>query len=269
MSFRTIIVDDEPLARRGLALRMDGVDDVEIVAQCGNGRSALVEIAKLKPDLVFLDIQMPGMDGLDVIKALPDTGCFPEVVFVTAYDQYAVSAFQAHALDYLLKPIEDARLEQSLDRVRQQAMNRAANTRVQNLIAFVAELTGEPIEKVTQKVVEGRPLVPPAFRDVLKIKDGGDVTNVPMPEIDWVDAAGDYMCVHAQGETHIMRSTMKELEKQLDPQYFQRVHRSTIVNLGRVKKVCSHINGEYFLVLDNGTEIKMSRSYKAKIRHFR
>lgn len=264
-----LVIDDEPLARRGLALRLETIDGVELVGQAASGRRALELVSQLKPQLLFLDIQMPGMDGFDVVRELGRQPHFPLVVFVTAFNDYAVKAFEAKALDYLLKPVEQDRLEATLARVRRRLEQRQLAGERERLVGFVAEVTGESSDEVDRKLREREPLGTPGKQDILRIKDGSDIINVPMSEIDYVEAAGDYMCIHAGGETHIMRSTMKELEAQLDDNRFQRIHRSTIVNLSRVKRVSSHINGEYFLQLHDGVELKMSRSYKNKIEHFR
>lgn len=268
---KAIVVDDEPLARRGLRLRLDVMADVEVVAECGNGRDAREQILALRPDVVFVDIQMPGVNGLQLVQQLPRSE-LPQIVFVTAYDQYAVEAFEINAVDYVLKPVEDDRLAQALARVREKLASADIASQREQLLEAVADLTRESPEVLEQKLAAG------VFReelggsdqypDKIAIKDSGRITLVPSREIDWIDAAGDYMCVHANGETHVMRITMKELEQQLNPNVFQRIHRSTIVNLSRVREICAHINGEYHLVLNNGERLKMSRSYKNKVQHF-
>ncbi len=263
--FSCIIVDDEALARKGLALRLAQIDGVNIVAQCANGREALAAAAELTPDVIFLDIQMPGMSGFDVVGNLQSDN-MPLVIFVTAYDEYAIEAFEVHAVDYLLKPIDEERLREAVARAREHLGQRGAISEKQRLIELIISITGKSETSVSQMLQDHTGQR--AYPDRIAIKDGGETTLVRAEDIDWVDAAGDYMCVHADGETHIMRITMKELEEQLDPKRFQRVHRSTIVNLDRVVKVSSHMNGEYFLSLSNGSSVKMSRTYKSKIRHF-
>ncbi|XOV88166.1 MAG: LytR/AlgR family response regulator transcription factor [Pseudomonadota bacterium] len=262
---KTLIVDDEPLARKGLRLRLEQINGIEILRECSNGREALAAIAELQPDLVFLDIQMPGMDGFEVVRRLQQDN-MPLVVFVTAYDQFAVQAFEVHAVDYLLKPVDDDRLRDAITRASAHFEQRDAVSDKQRLLELVISITGKTESSVSELLDDSTGLR--SYPDRLAIKDAGEVHLVPVKDIDWIDAAGDYMCVHANDETHIMRITMKELEQQLDPGIFQRVHRSTIVNLERVVKVCSHMNGEFFLVLANGSSIKMSRSYKDKVRHF-
>ena len=260
---RTLLVDDEPLARRGLELRLAGEPDVEIVRQCANGDEAVKAVAELHPDLMFLDVQMPGLDGFGALRAIPASQ-LPLVVFVTAYDHYAIRAFEASAVDYLLKPIDDSRLAQALYRVRQQRREHEADHHCARLLNLLGELSGKPALTLDEALGgEASRLKRPDNR--LSIRDGNRTVRVDTADIRWIDAAGDYMCIHTNAETHILRATMRELEGQLDSRRFQRVHRSTIVNLDRVKSMRAHINGEYFLMLDCGHELKLSRSYKDKV----
>ena len=263
MSIRTIIVDDEPLARRGLELRLREAADVEIVRQCANGREALAAINELQPDLMFLDIQMPGLSGLDVLAQVPQES-LPMIVFVTAFDRFAIEAFEAHALDYLLKPVDDDRLARALDRVRAQWHQRQALAQREQLMALLGDLTvkGE-IEPEVLAAAAGRAVR--RYATMLPIRVGRETVRLDVTTIDWIDAAGDYMCLHAAGQTHVLRATMKELEEILDPDVFQRVHRSTIVNLARVRSLRPHVNGECFLRLQSGQEIKLSRSFRDKV----
>jgi two-component system LytT family response regulator len=257
---RTLIVDDEPLARRGLELRLQKHADVEIVGEAANGREAFHQISALKPELMFLDVQMPGVDGFELLRAVPQT-LLPLTVFVTAYDQYALAAFAASALDYLLKPVEDARLDQALARAREQISRRAASDQCEQLLKLIASLPNQPPAALAEHHNGAR-----HDSGKIAIKDGQRIVRVDVDEIQWIDAAGDYMCIHAGKDTHVLRATMRDLEQRLDPQHFQRVHRSTIVNLTRVREMRPHLNGEYFLVLDSGHELKLSRSYKDKVR---
>jgi len=262
---RAIIVDDESLARKGLQLRLDAVDQVEVVGECGNGREARQAVAELRPDVLFLDIQMPGESGFDVVAKL-QADDMPLVIFTTAYDQYAIEAFKLHAIDYLLKPIEPERLQDAVDRAVNRKTQEGAISDKQRLLELIISITGKSEPSIEQLMKEHNGVK--AYPEKIAIRDGAETTLVAAADIDWVDAAGDYMCVHANDATHVMRITMKELECMLDPATFQRVHRSTIVNLDRVTRVCSHMNGEFHLILDNGSSIKMSRSYKDKVRHF-
>lgn len=264
---RTIVVDDEPLARRGLMVRLAQFAQLEIIQECSSGREAVEAIQNEQPDLVFLDIQMPGLSGFDVIRKLDEADRkLPLVVFVTAYDQYAIRAFEVRALDYLLKPVDEDRLQQTVERIVAQFSERVQQSQQSKLIDLVAEMTGEDCEDILRRLGEGQSLTGNNYPEHIAIKESGEITRVAINAIEWVDAAGDYMCIHASGETHILRRTMKELEQELNPKRFQRVHRSAIVNLGQVEKLCSRQNGEYHLVLSNGQELKVSRSYKDKIK---
>jgi two-component system LytT family response regulator len=264
-SLSILIVDDEALARRGLKHRLNNIDDVEVVAEARNGREALKLIREIQPDLVFLDIQMPGLGGFDVVSDL-QTEEMPAIVFVTAFDEYAIKAFEANAIDYLLKPIEDRRLREALVRVRENMDQKLALRHKKTLLNLVSSITGEPVASLRDISAQGMQKLRKKEISKLGIKDAGRTTWVPQEEIEWIDAAGDYMCVHACGETHIMRKTMKELEAELDSSLLQRVHRSTIVNIKKVKEMQSHINGEYFLTLESGHTIKLSRTYKNKLK---
>lgn len=264
---RTIIVDDEALSRRGLEIRLLATPDFEIVSQCANGREAITAITTHQPDLVFLDIQMPGMSGFDVLASLPEEA-LPMVVFVTAYDQYAIRAFEARAVDYLLKPVDDDRFAAALDRVRDRIQSRAAINQRDQLFNLIAEITGSGELVLEELLTHGRKALEPKHADILPVRQGREIVRVPTASIEWIDAAGDYMCIHAGGHTHILRGTMKDLEQYLDPRLFQRVHRSTIVNLRRVKSLRAHMNGEYFLTLDGGHELKLSRTYRDKVEFF-
>jgi two-component system LytT family response regulator len=258
---RTLLVDDEALSRRGLELRLKVAGDIEIVGQCSNGREALSSIRELRPDLVFLDIQMPGLSGFDVLAELQPHE-LPMIVFVTAYDRFAVQAFEARAIDYVLKPVDDARLAATLTHVRELVEQRTAVNERNQLVNLLAQLRGSgEIEAATHM---GSPDVP----SWLPIRNGRETVRVPVEAIEWVDAAGDYLCIHASGHTHILRATMREMENLLDPRLFQRVHRSTIVNLTRVKSLRAHMNGEYFLRLEGGQELKLSRTYRDKVEYF-
>lgn len=263
---RALIVDDESLARRGLLIRLQGAEDIEVVGEAANGRTALEAIRRTHPDVVFLDIEMPGMSGLDVISQLP-TETMPLVVFVTAFDRYAIQAFEARAVDYLLKPVDEERFADALDHIRQQLQQRKAAEQRDRLVQLMADLRGsadwpDDLAGLAPDDVAAGPM------QALAIRQGREIARVPLSSIDWIDSAGDYMCVHAGGQTYILRGTMKSLEDALDPAVFQRVHRSTIVNLGRVERLRPHMNGEFFLILSGGHEIKLSRTYRDKLDHF-
>lgn len=260
-----IIVDDEELARQGLDLRLQEFGQVKVLQSCENAKVALEAIIEHEPDLVFLDIQMPGMTGFDMIQEI-QTDILPMIVFVTAYDSFAIDAFKINAIDYLLKPVEQERLAEAIEKATITKSQQSAEMDKQRLLNLAVSLTGKSVAAIGELLTDPDELS--EYGDRLAIKDGSSITFVPVKDIDWVDAAGDYMCVHVKGVTHIMRTTMKVLEAKLDPSIFQRVHRSTIVNLQRVEKVSSHINGEFHLTLTCGSSLKMSRSYKEKVKHF-
>ncbi len=266
-TLRVMVVDDEPLARQGLKLRLQAHADVEIVGECNNGLDAVTLIPQERPDLVFLDIQMPELNGFQVIHKLRELKQpMPLVVFVTAYDSYAIKAFDIHALDYVLKPIDDVRLETALSKVRRTLSAQQNQDNTNKLVNLVADLTGDDCEEILRKLAAGEPVESSPYPDVMSIKDGSEVTRVPVADIQWVDAAGDYMCVHAKEGMHIMRKTMKELEQSLNPKTFIRVHRSALVNINFVKKLVSHVSGEYHLILHNNTELKVSRSHRDRVK---
>ncbi len=264
---RVILVDDEPLALRGLKLRLGEFTEVEIVAECANGREAVKEIKAHSPDLVFLDIQMPGLDGFGVVRALIG-GPAPLFVFVTAYDKFAIDAFEANALDYIVKPVDEERLKDALHRAREAMKSAAALGRESQLVELLASLSEDERDRIKELINDPAWTEKQRFAERLSFKDGSKVVVLGADEIEWIDAAGDYMCIHAGGKTHIIRETMKALQQRLDPSRFQRVHRSAIVNVGRVKELHPHSNGEYFLILDNGQELKLSRSYKEVVARF-
>ncbi|WP_439532210.1 LytR/AlgR family response regulator transcription factor [Polymorphobacter sp.] len=264
MPITTILVDDEPLAIQGLELRLQAFDDIEIVERCANGREAIRAIKTLKPDLVFLDIQMPGFDGFSVISGLADIEP-PLFVFVTAFQQHALKAFEAHAVDYLLKPVEDDRLAATIERVRQRLSERRSSEDKARLQGILSELAPDAVPAT---MGEADQPAASRYEKTLNIKDRGQIFRVDVDDIERIDAAGDYMCIYTADQTLILRETMKDLEKRLDPRKFQRIHRSTIVNLDNIKSVKPHTNGECFLVLGSNTQVKVSRSYREVVARF-
>ena len=251
---RVLIIDDEPAARRGLNLLLKAESDFEVGGEAGDAAAAVKLIRKTRPDLIFLDVQMPGGDGFDVLRELaPEER--PLVVFVTAYNQHALQAFEVHAVDYLLKPFDDARFAETLQRVREALRSRetaALNAKVDQLIAQLA--SGGATE------ADG------AFNDHILVKSSGEIFFLKPGEIDWIEAEGDYMKFHVGGKSHLMRETMARLEARLDPKRFVRIHRSTIVNLDRVRKLSPSFVGEYVVVLQDGTKLKLSRGYQDKLQ---
>lgn len=261
-----VIVDDEHLARRGLSVRLQQLPEVDVVAECANGQEALIAVAQHNPDLLFLDIQMPGMDGFEVVEKLQGDD-MPMVVFVTAYNEYAVDAFKVHAIDYVLKPIEDDRLHEAVQRAMQHQRQEESSEGKEKLVKLIMSMTGETAASV-EAMADTNGSSVENWPEKITVKDGSDIQFIRVADISWVDAAGDYMCIHAAGKTHIMRITMKQLEGMLNPAKFLRVHRSTIVNSRVIVGAQTLSNGEYLLNLEGDTQLKVSRSYKDRIRDF-
>lgn len=260
---RTMIVDDEPLALDLLRSILSTVNDIEIVAECSNGREAIKAASKLDAELVFLDIQMPGINGFEVVKAL-QADVMPMVVFVTAFDHYAVDAFDLHAVDYVLKPLDAERIgravERALDRLKL-GRDMSFKTPLIGAINDISERIGA--DKHQQNSAGS---LSDGMKSKLLVRDSGVVKLIPFEDIDWVDAAGDYMCVHAAGETHVIRSTLRELMTKLDDKRFARIHRSTIVNIERVVSITPLQKGGSLLHLNEGETLKVSRNYRESVR---
>jgi two-component system, LytTR family, response regulator len=244
---RTLIVDDEPLARRNLRVLLEKDPRIEIVDECRNGREAVKAINTLSPDLIFLDIQMPEMDGFDVLAHVGPEH-IQAIIFVTAFDQYALKAFDVHALDYLLKPFDDERFAHALQRAKAQIEAREINRLSKRLLALLEERESE--RKVDRK----------SYLTRLMIKDAGRMTLLKVDDIDFIEADGNYAKLHAGRKAHLLREKMNDLEGRLDPAKFVRIHRSIIVNLERIKEMHPHFNGDYIVVLDNGRQLRMSRT---------
>ena len=263
MTIRTILVDDEKLAIQGLQLRLEPFEDVEVIETCQNGREAIRAIKTLKPDLVFLDIQMPGFDGFSVVQGVMEIEP-PLFVFVTAFQEHAIRAFEANAVNYLMKPVDEDKLADTIERVRVRMAEKKSSDEAEKLKNVLNEVAPEAAEEFTAEDTESAS----RFEKLINVKDRGQIFRVEVESIEHIEAAGDYMCIYTGDNSLILRETMKDLERRLDPRKFQRVHRSTIVNLDQVRQVKPHTNGECFLVLDSGAEVKVSRSYRDVVARF-
>ena len=264
MTIRTILVDDESLAIQGLKLRLDAHPDVEIIETCTNGREAIRAIKTHKPDLVFLDIQMPGFDGFSVVQGVMEVEP-PLFIFVTAYSDHALRAFEARAIDYLVKPVDEQRLADALERARERLSEKRQVAEAERLREVLAEVAPEAVSDIA---AEAETPASNRYEKLINIKDRGQIFRIDVDTIERIDAAGDYMCIYTADTSLILRETMKDLEKRLDPRNFQRIHRSTIVNLSQVRQVKPHTNGECFLVLESGSQVKVSRSYRDVVARF-
>ena len=247
MTLRTIIADDEPLVRERLRALLAERDDVTLLGECGDGASALERIRRDKPDLVLLDVQMPELDGFEVLEALTEDER-PAIVFVTAYDEYAVRAFEVSAVDYLLKPIEPARFAEALDRVAQRH----------------ADPASRPAAELTKLMRELRRLR--GHEDRLVVRDGQRIVFLEPDAVDRIEAAGNYVRLHMGSTSLLVRESMRSLEARLDPRRFVRVHRSLVVNIDRIEQAEPYFHGEYVLTLRGGTRVTTSRSYSARVR---
>jgi two-component system, LytTR family, response regulator len=247
MMIRAMVVDDEPLARRRILDLLEEAEDVEVVAECANGQDAIEAFEESPPDLLFLDIQMPELDGFDVLQAI-GIGQVPVVIFVTAYDQFALRAFEAHAMDYLLKPFDDERFEAALQRARERIREREGGDLDRRLRALLGDVRG------------GR-----GYLQRLVVPTGHRSLFIRTEEIDWIEAERNYVRLHVGGRSYLLRENLSRMESALDPATFCRIHRSTIVNIDRIRAVESLFRGEYLVVLQDGTELTSGRSYRTAL----
>lgn len=247
-TIRALIVDDEPLARDGVRMRLDSQPDVWVIGECRNGREAVTSILRDAPDLVYLDVRMPRMDGFAVIEAV-GVDRMPHVIFVTAYDEYALQAFDVNALDYLLKPVDGARFDAALDRARDRIRARNLTTLTAQLQQAIETLRGER-----------------EYLDRLFVKRSGRIVSVDLDDVDWIEAADNYVRVHVGRASHLLPSSMSRLEARLDPRRFLRIHRSTIVNLARIKELQPMFHGEYRVVLRDDTLLSSGRKYGKRLQ---
>lgn len=245
---RVLVVDDEPLAREKIRGMVADDLDVRIVGECANGAEAIEAIRSLHPDLLLLDVQMPEAGGFDVLDAI-EGEARPPVIFITAYDHYAVRAFEVHALDYLLKPFDRERFLVAIERAKRRIRGERANGVDARLIALLEQLHE-----------------PPRYCERLVVKSGGRVFFLNTEEIDWIEAEGNYVSIHAGSKSHLLRETLTSLESQLDPREFIRVNRSAIVNINRIKELQPWSHGEFHILLDDGTQLTLSRNYREKLQ---
>lgn len=266
LPIRTLIVDDEVLARKKLVDLLKPEPEIALVGECKNGREAIEQILTQTPDLVFLDVQMPEMNGFDVLQALKaaktknaasitsatSENWIPQVVFVTAFDQHAVKAFEAQALDYLLKPFSKPRFQATLTRARTALQKNETGAITERMMQLLQQLQPQAIATQT-------------FTERFAIKQGGRISFVQSDEIDWIEAEGNYVGLHCGKETYLLRETMTVMESKLDPARFQRIHRKVILNLSRIKELQPHFQGDYAVLLLSGTRLTLSRTYREKV----
>lgn len=245
---RAIIVDDEPLARDGVRIHLAEADDIEVVGEAGSGEDAVTLIETVRPDLMFLDVQMPGLDGFGVLEAI-GAAAMPVTVFTTAFDEFAVRAFDAHAVDYILKPWDADRFGKALDRARSQILERRRSRMDERLGSLLEELHSR--SKYVERLV---------------VRAGGRIVILRVPEIDWIEAASNYVRLHAGGRDYLLRETMTALERRLNPAEFVRIHRSTMVRIDRIRELEPLFQGDYIVILADGTRLTSSRGYRERVQ---
>jgi len=265
-SIRTLLVDDEPIALRGLQQLLQTEDDIEIVGQCADGAAAIASIAELQPDLVFLDIQMPELSGFDVIAGI-GLECMPMVIFVTAYDAYAIRAFEVHALDYVLKPVDPQRLQQALQQARRQMQNRHEPQQPESEAKTSSSMPTMLREQIQNVLQELGWVQPQRWCKRLAIKHNGRVILIDINDVDKIEAAGNYVEIEvgrSEGnKSYLLRESLTSLEQRLDPNQFSRIARSSIVNINSVQELQNMFNGDFVAVLKNGGKVNGSRRYRA------
>jgi two-component system, LytTR family, response regulator len=248
VKIRTLIVDDEPLARQRLRTLLESDPDITLVGECGDGREAVAALREQQPDLVFLDVQMPELDGFGVLRALNQER-MPAVIFVTAHDRYALRAFEVHALDYLLKPFDKDRFRTALERAKAQVRREQGGDVGQRLLDLLRDV--QESRKPQERLV---------------VKSGSRVYFVRVEDIDWIEAAGNYVRLHVGKEDHLLRESMGGLEARLHSNRFLRIHRSTIANIERIRELQPSFHGDYVVILQDGTELTLSRGYRDKLQ---
>lgn len=260
MKIRALIIDDEPLAREGIAVLLDGDPEIEIIGQCGDGVAAIQAIRRDHPDLVFLDIQMPKKDGFEVLEALAP-GERPSIVFVTAYAEHAIRAFEASAIDYLLKPFSDQRFQQALTRAKEELRkNRTADVeqRLEELLARVSDLRQGATPKTASPA--------PEYAERIVVKSSGDLHFIKASDVLWIEAQGDFVKVQTVAQTQLVRETLQSMEQKLDTNRFIRIHRSFVVNVEHIKRVAPALYGDHTVYMSDGSKLRLSRNYRGKLR---
>lgn len=269
-SVKVLIADDEPLARKGLHSRLASFSNLDILPLCENGTDALVGIKNYKPDAVFLDIEMPGLTGLELLNQLIEEKCqLPYIVFTTAHQNFALEAFNYESCDYLLKPVNEVRLEVCLRRIEKALEQQKALATQDRLQQLLTRKTGRTLDGFIENLEASQQCQITDLQNYVSFKSGTEWIKVAINEIDWIEAVGDYMCLHLQGKQQIIRKTMKQLEAELDPKHFPRVSRSAIVNVTKINKLTPNSNGEYHAHLKCGIVIKVTRKYKYKLQEIR
>jgi two-component system LytT family response regulator len=268
VNLKTIVVDDELLARRLMLSCLEEIPEIEVLAECANGREAVAAVLELEPDLMFLDIMMPGLNGFEVIKKIQPE-LLPMVIFCTAHQRYAFDAFDIHAVDYIVKPLDEQRLQLAVNRAlaRYQEELQSGDNKA-SLLGAIETITSNFSERLPLREKTKTASLSVDHERKITIKDRDSIKLVKVDSIAWVDAAGDYMCVHVKGVTHVMRSTLKALTARLDPNKFKRIHRSTVVNLDRIAQITAQDKGEFILDLSCDEKLKVSRNYRDAIKAF-
>lgn len=260
-----IIVDDEPLALEGLRLRLEKIPEIEVVAEACDGDEAIQLCQRHCPDVLFLDLRLPGLNGIEVVQAL-QSDVLPMIVFVSAYGEYALDAFELNAIDYVLKPANLGRLQKTVERIMQRVAPVDASKEKHKLLKALGETSGIATAELEDWLTSDQPLPTPYNQELVIKNNDHEKVFLPTKDIRWIDAAGDYMCIHANDETHIVRITMKKLESQLDPKVFVRIHKSTLVNVNCIKSVKPLRNSESMLELGDDVQLKVSRNFSATIQ---
>jgi two-component system LytT family response regulator len=260
-----LIVDDEPLALEGLRLRLEKIPEIEVIAEASDGDQAIHLCQTLSPDVLFLDLRLPGLNGIEVVQAL-QSDILPMVVFVSAYGEYALDAFELNAIDYVMKPANLGRLQKTVERILQRVEPVDSGKEKFKLLRALGESSGIAVSELEDWLESDLPLPSPFIQELVIKNNDNDKVFLPIKNIRWIDAAGDYMCVHTHAETHIVRITMKKLESQLDPKIFSRIHKSTLVNVNCIKSIKPLRNSESILELGDEVQLKVSRNFSSDIQ---